>query len=283
LIVVILMGTVGCQARKPVPLTVATVTMNAQTDKAANLEQIASYMAEAAEQGAHLVVFPEVALQQNPGWGNSRPAPEELAYVEDTAESIPGESTDWLTERARELEVYAIFGMTERGEDGKLYNTSVFLGPQGVLAHYRKYALQQQGLHFKDNEDLFYEPGSEPGMVVDSPLGKIGLVIDHEITYGLGASLGAAGADLIVAVAAWPGEEIFADRYDRAVSRAAGECECWLVVANQVDIVGDFHAYGHSKIADSSRNVVADTGAEEGMVIAPTDLLVDPAALRNPK
>jgi predicted amidohydrolase len=45
--------------------------------------------------------------------------------------------------------------MTERGEDGKLYNTSVFLGPQGVLAHYRKFALQKARYRFKDNEDFF--------------------------------------------------------------------------------------------------------------------------------
>ena len=36
-----------------------------------------------------------------------------------------------------------IFGMTERGqaaEESKLYNTSVFLGPEGVLARYRNWA-----------------------------------------------------------------------------------------------------------------------------------------------
>jgi predicted amidohydrolase len=117
--------------------------------------------------------------------------------------------------------------------------------------------------------------------VVDSPLGKIGLVIDHEITFGFGATLGAAGADLIAAVSAWPSLGDYPGFYDRAVPKTASECECWLVVANQAGTFADLHGYGHSRIVDPSGSVIADTGAEEGMVIAQTDLLVDPATLRS--
>ena len=63
-----------------VPLTVATVCMNAKTDTATNLETFAAYISEASEKGAKLIVFPEIALQQNPGWGFSsyQPTEEEL-------------------------------------------------------------------------------------------------------------------------------------------------------------------------------------------------------------
>ena len=127
-----------------VPLTVATVCMNAQTDKLINLATFAKYMEAAAERNVHLIVFPEIALQQNPGWGriSYKPTQEELAYVQDTAEPILGASTTWLTEKASDLGIYIVFGMTELGEDGGLYNSSVFLGPKGVLGGiHRKHKL----------------------------------------------------------------------------------------------------------------------------------------------
>jgi len=112
------------------PLVVATVCMDVKPDKEANLSKFLYYMEEASKQGANLVVFPEIALQQNPAWGASwyQPTQEELDYLSDTAETIPGDSTRKLVDKAKELGIYVIFGMTERGEDEELYNSSVFLG-----------------------------------------------------------------------------------------------------------------------------------------------------------
>jgi predicted amidohydrolase len=264
-------------ARPPnsVPLIVASVSMNAQTDKAANLKKFERYMTDAAAQGAHLVVFPEVALQQNPGWGflNDQPTPQEITYVNDTAEPIPGESTAWLTAKAKQLGIYVIFGMTERGEDGKLYNTSVFLGPEGVLARYRKSYLWDADDN--GNEHLFWTPGTDKGMVVDSPLGKIGLMICIEMSkYYL--EFGEKGADLIVTVSAWPAEGGPYYGYYGGIARTpALNCHCWHVVADQVGTVGHTVDYGHSRIIDPEGTVIADTGADEGMVIAKTGLFIN--------
>ena len=102
-------------AADKIPLKVATVCMNAVEEKETNMQQFFAYMEEASAQEAHLIVFPEIALQQNPGWGASayRPTQEELDYVRDTAETIPGDSTEILVDKARELNIYIVFGMTE--------------------------------------------------------------------------------------------------------------------------------------------------------------------------
>jgi len=76
-------------------LKVATVCMNAVLDKEANLQTFFRYMEEAAAQGAQLLVFPEVSLQQNPGWGflsAHEPTHAELKYLRDTAETVPGKT-----------------------------------------------------------------------------------------------------------------------------------------------------------------------------------------------
>lgn len=50
------------------------------------------WMAEAASLGADLIVFPEVTLQQCPPWDEDNHAPlaNEMAYMRDTAETVPG-------------------------------------------------------------------------------------------------------------------------------------------------------------------------------------------------
>jgi hypothetical protein len=57
LVVVILAGCDAVEAEE-VPLTVAAVSMNAVTDKEANLQKFFTYMEEAAEKGAHLIASP---------------------------------------------------------------------------------------------------------------------------------------------------------------------------------------------------------------------------------
>lgn len=265
----------ACGQPKPQPLVVATVSMNAKTDTTANLKTFENYMTDAASQGAQLIVFPEISLQQNPGWGFSDyyPTQEEVDYVKKTAETIPGESTDILTKKAKELGIYVIFGMTERGDDGNIYNTSVFLGPEGVLASYRKSILWD--VSTGGNEHLFWTPGTEYGKVVESPLGKIGMMICIEMgVYEYGIVFGKEGVDLMVVVSAWP--DAAGDLYEEITKKYPGDCDCWMVVANQVGIVGHSTDYGHSRIIDPNGEVRIDTGYEEGLKIVETGLFVEP-------
>ena len=53
------------------------------------------------------------------------------------AQPIPGPLTDHMTALARELKVYIAFGMVEKRGD-KMFNTVVFLGPEGISDTYSK-------------------------------------------------------------------------------------------------------------------------------------------------
>lgn len=247
-------------------LTVAAVCLRAECDVAANRETFLRYLYAAKAQGAQLVVFPEVALQQNPGWGyiSHVPTDDEKAYVVRTAEPVPGESTAWLQAHLRALELHLIFGMTERADNGTLYNTSVFLGPEGVIARYRKHKLWDT--ETGGNEHCFWSYGAEPGLVVESPLGKIGMMICVEMAHKLGPALGAAGAWLIVTVSAWTGDH--GALFEQYARQNAVESGCWHVVANQGGTVGQTWDYGHSRIVAPDGTLVASTGGTEGMVVA---------------
>jgi uncharacterized protein (TIGR02145 family) len=252
-----------------VPLTVATVSMGAVTDTEANLQTFFSYMEEAAEQGAHLIVFPEIALQQNPGWGKSsyQPTQEELDYVLNTAETIPGESTERVVEKARELHLYVVFGMTEKvSDEDNLYNASVFVGPDGIIGKYRKMNLWNA--RGGGNEHLFWKPGKKFG-VFNSPLGKVGLMICADMFFDVGPALARKGAELLVAVAGW--KAYGGGTYELKTVANAVDANRWLVISNQVGSGGHVADYGHSRVISPDGDIVADTGTEEGMVIVEID------------
>src|SRR5688572_21975660 len=99
-------------------VTVASVNFTpVWHDTEATLAKMRANIAEAASQGAQLVVFPEGALR---GCGSCMvcaaeggPCAEHLAG----AETVPGPSTEAILELARRHGVYVILGMPERDPD----------------------------------------------------------------------------------------------------------------------------------------------------------------------
>lgn len=262
---------------KRVGLVVASVSMRAMPDKLANLRRFEEFMSEAAEEGARLIVFPEDALQQNPGWGTQSdfPTREEIDYVARTAEPVPGEITARIQARARQLGLYVVFGMTERAPDGLLYNASVLVGPEGYLGSYRKNTLWDSASG--GNEHKFWARGDEAGKVIDTRIGKIGLMTCIEMAFNYGAKLAAKGAELLVTVSGWPA--ISGSAYDMYSAKNATACQCWHVVSDQVGEVGYGSMYGHSVVIDPAGVVITGTGAVEGMVIAETSHMIDLSSL----
>src|SRR5437899_3179742 len=111
--------------------TIAGVQMDCRfADKDHNLEKIRIRLAEAAGQGARLIVFPECAV---PGY-----CFESKAEAWPYAEPIPGPSTQALATDCRELGVWSVVGLLEAGEAGRLFNACVLIGPEGIVAKYRK-------------------------------------------------------------------------------------------------------------------------------------------------
>ena len=82
-------------------------------DKDANLRHAAERIADAASQGARLVVLPELF---NTGYRV------EVRDME-LAEDIPGHTTRWMQDMARRYGIYLAGALLERGADGLIYDT----------------------------------------------------------------------------------------------------------------------------------------------------------------
>nr|BAH12195.1 unnamed protein product [Homo sapiens] len=106
----------------------ALIQLQISSIKSDNVTRACSFIREAATQGAKIVSLPECF---NSPYG--------AKYFPEYAEKIPGESTQKLSEVAKECSIYLIGGSIPEEDAGKLYNTCAVFGPDGtLLAKYRK-------------------------------------------------------------------------------------------------------------------------------------------------
>src|SRR5262245_60822296 len=161
-------------------------------DKRANLDRMRARLREAAGRGARLVVFPECALT---GYGFESKE-EALPF----AEPLAGPASQALAADCRELGVWAVFGLLERGEQaGDLFNSCALIGPEGLAGGYRKVHLPFLGV------DRFTTPGDRPFAVHDLGGLRVGILICYDGSFPEAARvLTLLGADLIVLPTNYP-------------------------------------------------------------------------------
>ena len=159
-------------------------------DVAGNLDRVARETAALAE--TDLIVFPELVVT---GSVADRETAERLA------ESIPGASTERLREIAASADAYLVAGLIERDADsGRLYNSAVLVGPDGVCGTYRK-------LHLAAEDRAWATPGDLGLPTFDIPPGRIGMLIGYDALFPEAArSLALDGADIIAcpSLLSWP-------------------------------------------------------------------------------
>jgi nitrilase len=181
-------------------------------DREATIDKLADQTAEAARQGARLVVFPETFVPAYPssrwakalaGWADPR-AKAAFARLAREAVEVPGPSVDRLGEIAREHEVWLVTGVNEvdPGRPGTLYNSLLYHAPDGSLAlHHRK-------LVPTNHERLIWGQGDGRGLrAIETPLGRLGGLICWENYMPLARfSLYATGVEIYVASTADDGD-----------------------------------------------------------------------------
>ena len=148
-----------------------------------NCEEFAPLLAAAAKQKPDLVVL-----------GETIPAVGVKQKTHETAEVIPGPTTDYFGELARKNSLHIVLSLYER-EGHLVYNTAVLLGPDGrLIGKYRKVCLPHGEV----------EEGIAPGRdypVFDTKFGKVGLMICYDGFFPeVARELSNRGAEVI----AWP-------------------------------------------------------------------------------
>ena len=153
-------------------------------DREATVEKTCRLIAEAGQNGARLVVFPETFIPAYPDWIWHIPAGQfalnQKLYGEllDQAVSIPGVTTDRLCKAARDADVYVSIGVNERNDNasgGSLFNTNILIDREGNLLS------RHQKLVPTVSERTIWAYGDPSTLdVYTTEIGKIGGLICHE-------------------------------------------------------------------------------------------------------
>ena len=229
-------------------------------DKKANLEKILEFIEIAAGNKADIVVFPELALT---GY-----VAKDLFY--ETAEPVPGPSTELIAEQARKYGIDVVFGMAEESIEnpGILYNTSIFIYKDGRIEKYRKIYLPDYNMF---EEGRYFRPGATP-KVVKTRYGKIGLAICFDIFFPeLIRYLALRGAHTIIVISASP--DISKRFFETFTLSRALENTVNMVYVNTVGNYEGFGFWGGSHIVTSRGKVIAAAKYyEEDIVYGTIDL-----------
>lgn len=226
-----------------------------------NARKISESIARARDEGAALVVLPELALTGYP--------PEDLLLKTSFLDAA-GEALQELA--AQTHDIAAVVGYPEKAED--VYNSAAVLADGAVVATYRKMYLPNYGVF---DEQRYFQSGAEAAMVElnDIPLG---LSICEDIWEpGPPAMTEAlAGAQVILNLSASPYRMGVGARRERMLIQRAVDNLTAVVFVNTVGGQDELVFDGHSLAIDQDGEVLARAPQFEEAL---TFCTIDPRAI----
>lgn len=219
-------------------------------DKEANLKKIEELTFKAKEQGADLAIFPEMSL---------------TGYVVrdqfyELAETIPGPIVEKVEDLAKKTGMHIIFGMPELSEKTKatVFNTAVFVGPQGFIGKYRKMYLPT---HSVFEEKRYFRPGYQEA-AFQTTLGNIGLCICYDIFFPEVCRLTRLkGAQLIVCISASPA--VRRSYFETLTCARAIENTAYVAYVNLAGVQDGLQFWGGSRLVSPNGDVLAKAKYDE--------------------
>ena len=256
----------------------AMIQMRSGLVPAANIDAASRLIAEAKAEGADYVQTPEMT--------NLLAANREQLFatvVEEKADPSLAAFRDLARKHALTIHVGSL---AIKHTHDRAVNRGFVIDPQGeIAARYDKIHMFDVDLGNGESyrESNNYRPG-ESAVLVDLPWGRMGLTICYDLRFpSLYRALAEAGADFLAIPAAFT--KITGEAHWHILTRArAIETGSYVLAAAQ----GGMHengreTYGHSIVIDPWGNVVAEGGAEPGVIMAEIDpALVASARSRIP-
>ncbi len=171
-------------------MKVGLIQQSCVADVEANKQKLARNIADVAKKGAELVVLQELHNSLY------------FCQVEDVdncnlAEPIPGPSTEFYGQLARQYGIVLVASLFERRSAGLYHNTAVVFETDGSIAgRYRKMHIPDDPAYY---EKFYFTPGDLGFHPIQTSLGLLGVQVCWDQWYPEGARLMAlAGAELLI-------------------------------------------------------------------------------------
>lgn len=264
-------------------------------DLPATMERTLDVLAEAAREGANIVVFPEAYLPGYPTWiwrlrpGGDMAAGNAIhARLRDSAVDIAAGGLDPIRAAAAEHGIVVVIGLNELDSEFSgttLFNTVAVIGADGTLLN------RHRKLMPTNPERMVWGAGDASGLkVVDTPFGRIGALICWESYMPLARyALYAQNIEIYVAPT-WD----CGDTWIASMNHIAREGGCWVLstatALQGADVPPDFPeraalfsddewiCSGDAVVAKPSGGIVAGPLHNEKGILYAT---IDPAAARQ--
>ena len=233
----------------------------------------------AAVKGAQLIVFQEL---HNSLYFCQTESTDNF----DLAETIPGPSTEYFSELAREFGVVLVLSLFEKRAAGLYHNTAVVIEKDGSIAgKYRKMHIPDDPAYY---EKFYFTPGDLGFHPIQTSVGKLGVQVCWDQWYPEGARLMALqGAELLIYPTAIGWESTDTDDEKQRQLDAWQTIQRGHAVANGIPVVAvnrcghevdpsgqtngiDF--WGHSFVAGPQGEILAEAGTNPTMLLVDVDM-----------
>lgn len=249
-------------------MRIAILQMTSSIDPAINAAMLCEGIGQAASQGAAMLFAPEMAALVD------RNRARAASHIVKEPDSL---FVAAVRDAAKRTGVWVHLGslpVCDDTGDGKWRNRSLVIDGQGAIrARYDKIHLFDIDLPGGESwrESAAYVPG-ESAVVVDTPLGLMGLAICYDLRFAaLFDAYGAAGARIIVVPAAFTVPTGKAHWHALLRARAI-EQGCFIIAAAQGGTHEDGRTtYGHSLVVDPWGAIIFDAGEQAALSIIDID------------
>lgn len=250
----------------------ALAQLNSGDDPAANLPVIMDLIRDGVEQGAKVILTPEVTNCVSA----SRTHQNEVLQAEDVDQTLAA-----LRAQAAELDIWLLIGslaLKTDGPDDRFANRSFLIAPDGsIAARYDKIHMFDVAVSETETyrESAGYRPG-EQAVLAYTTFGRIGMTICYDLRFPhLYRLLAQAGAEFLTVPSAFS-PVTGAAHWESLLRARAIETGCYVLAPAQTGRHSASQGrvretYGHSLIVGPWGDILADGGVKPGVIIVDLD------------
>ena len=243
--------------------TYVMAQLTSSTDESESLRKARRAAEQAKEKYAcDMLIFPEYFMSYYP----AHTPPAVLAAA---AQPLDGPFVCEMQKLAQETGLWLVFSINESYSDSQVYNTTLVVNDQGQrVAYYRKSHLYDA---FRYRESDLYAKGDALFQPIDTPFGKLGLMVCYDIRFPEVARYQALhGAQVLLAPSGFVRGDRKITHWETLLRARAIENGLFVIAANHIS---DKVFLGHSAAFDPNGDVLAiGSDTEEELIPVSVDL-----------
>jgi predicted amidohydrolase len=250
----------GTQEGQCMKLAMAQMKNEGSLEK--NLAKSIAAIQKSAEQGADLILFPEVHLTE---FFPQYPGQNVGSYGIELDSDIVAAFKDACAQN----HIAAVPNIYLK-KNGKFYDASIFIDKTGKVLGIQKMVHIAQAEQFYEQD--YYEPSNTGFQVFDTKMGKIGIVVCFDRHYPESIRTESLmGADLILIPTVNTKSEPL-EMFEWEIRVQAFQNSVAIAMCNRVGIEGDMVFAGESLLTDANGNILVKADDSERLIFAEIDL-----------